>query len=180
MANFCGNCGTALLGEDPKTCSVCLTKHYLNPLPVAVAVLPVVENGETLGAVGVLRSKTSSIGAGKWGFPGGFLNLNENFSEGAARELLEETGIRVDPSKGQTIDTRISSNGANILVFIQFPALSLRDVLAATPDLKEVDDVNIVNNETDFAFSTHHAIFDLFVKPQKTPKKPLSARRKIL
>lgn len=32
-----------------------------------------------------------------WGLPGGSLELGENFSECAAREALEETGLRVEP-----------------------------------------------------------------------------------
>ncbi len=31
---------------------------------------------------------------GRWAFPGGFLEMEENADEGARRELLEETGIR--------------------------------------------------------------------------------------
>jgi 8-oxo-dGTP diphosphatase len=31
--------------------------------------------------------------AGKWGFPGGFLDRNETLKEGVLRELMEETGF---------------------------------------------------------------------------------------
>jgi ADP-ribose pyrophosphatase YjhB (NUDIX family) len=35
--------------------------------------------------------------AGRWGFPGGVLELGETVAEGAMRELFEETGIVADP-----------------------------------------------------------------------------------
>ena len=38
---------------------------------------------------------------GKWGIPGGFLELGETLAEGAARELHEETGIVVPPEQLQ-------------------------------------------------------------------------------
>jgi ADP-ribose pyrophosphatase YjhB (NUDIX family) len=34
--------------------------------------------------------------AGRWGFPGGVLELGETVAEGAMRELLEETGVVAD------------------------------------------------------------------------------------
>ena len=35
--------------------------------------------------------------AGRWGFPGGVLELGETVAEGAMRELLEETGVVAEP-----------------------------------------------------------------------------------
>src|SRR3989339_247731 len=45
--------------------------------------------------------KASSLlhGAGKWTMPGGKLNFGESFEEGAARETLEETGIKIQKLK---------------------------------------------------------------------------------
>ena len=34
---------------------------------------------------------------GKWSIPGGILELGESLAEGVAREVLEETGLRVEP-----------------------------------------------------------------------------------
>ncbi|MHC1563433.1 NUDIX domain-containing protein [Actinomycetospora sp. C-140] len=35
---------------------------------------------------------------GQWQAPGGVLELNETFEEGVAREVLEETGVLVEPT----------------------------------------------------------------------------------
>ncbi len=36
--------------------------------------------------------------AGRWGFPGGLLELGESVAEGAMRELKEETGVVAEPA----------------------------------------------------------------------------------
>ncbi len=36
--------------------------------------------------------------AGRWGFPGGVLELGETVAEGAMRELFEETGVVAEPA----------------------------------------------------------------------------------
>jgi len=58
-----------------------------------VGVLAVVLRGER--ALGVRRSNPAM--AGRWGFPGGVLELGETVAEGAMRELLEETGVVAEP-----------------------------------------------------------------------------------
>ncbi len=46
-------------------------------------------------------TKASSLlnGAGKWTMPGGKLHFGETFEEGAKREVIEETGIRLGSAK---------------------------------------------------------------------------------
>src|SRR5271166_762873 len=41
--------------------------------------------------------------AGRWGFPGGVLELGETVAEGAMRELLEETGVVAEPIGSLTV-----------------------------------------------------------------------------
>ena len=41
--------------------------------------------------------------AGRWGFPGGVLELGETVAEGAMRELLEETGVVAEPAGVLTV-----------------------------------------------------------------------------
>jgi ADP-ribose pyrophosphatase YjhB (NUDIX family) len=59
-----------------------------------VAVLAVVLRGER--ALVVQRAQEPN--AGRWGFPGGVLELGETVAEGAMRELAEETGIVAEPA----------------------------------------------------------------------------------
>ena len=54
-----------------------------------VAVLTVVLRGERA----LIVQRAQQPNAGRWGFPGGVLELGETVAEGAMRELAEETGI---------------------------------------------------------------------------------------
>jgi 8-oxo-dGTP diphosphatase len=46
----------------------------------------------------LLVERSKPPGIGKWGFPGGHLELGETIREAAIRELLEETGIVAVPA----------------------------------------------------------------------------------
>ena len=59
-----------------------------------VAVLAVVLRGEEA----LIVQRAQQPNAGRWGFPGGVLELGETVAEGAMRELYEETGIVAKPA----------------------------------------------------------------------------------
>ena len=59
-----------------------------------VAVLAVVLRGEQA----LIVQRAQQPNAGRWGFPGGVLELGETVAEGAMRELAEETGIVAKPA----------------------------------------------------------------------------------
>ena len=59
-----------------------------------VAVLAVVLRGEEA----LIVQRAQQPNAGRWGFPGGVLELGETVAEGAMRELAEETGIVAKPA----------------------------------------------------------------------------------
>jgi ADP-ribose pyrophosphatase YjhB (NUDIX family) len=54
-----------------------------------VAVLAAVTRGDRA----LIVQRAGQPNAGRWGFPGGVLELGETAAEGAMRELLEETGV---------------------------------------------------------------------------------------
>ncbi len=64
-----------------------------------VGVLAVVLRG---GKALVVRRSNPPM-AGRWGFPGGVLELGETVAQGAMRELLEETGIVAEPIAPLTV-----------------------------------------------------------------------------
>ena len=58
-----------------------------------VAVLAVVLRGEGSATRALIVQRAQQPNQGRWGFPGGVLELGETVADGAMRELQEETGI---------------------------------------------------------------------------------------
>jgi len=88
----CHFCGTGLgTGPYPRTCSGCGAQIWANPIPVAVALVPL--------AGGLLAIRRAiPPGVGKLALPGGFVEEHETWQHGCAREVREETGIVIDPA----------------------------------------------------------------------------------
>jgi 8-oxo-dGTP diphosphatase len=63
-----------------------------------VAVLAVVLRCDGSETRALIVQRAQQPNAGRWGFPGGVLELGETVGEGAMRELLEETGIAAKPA----------------------------------------------------------------------------------
>lgn len=63
-----------------------------------VAVLAVVLRGAGPDSRALIVQRAQQPNAGRWGFPGGVLELGETVGAGAMRELLEETGIVAEPA----------------------------------------------------------------------------------
>jgi len=94
-ADFCPRCGSGLAdrehdGRVRRYCADCAEFVWTNPVPVAIVA---VFDGED--ALFVERSVSPH--EGEWDLPGGFVEADEGPAAGAARELAEETGVRVDP-----------------------------------------------------------------------------------
>ena len=92
-----------------------------------VAVLAVVLRpmGEEARALIVQRAQQPN--AGRWGFPGGVLELGETVAEGAMRELLEETGIVAAPAGWLNIHDAISRDDEGRVQF-HYTLIAIRGV----------------------------------------------------
>jgi ADP-ribose pyrophosphatase YjhB (NUDIX family) len=93
----CSACGAAFPATAgyPKTCAACGFMVWANPIPVSVVLVPVAQGGRT-GLLVVTRG--IEPGRGRLALVGGFLEDLETWQQGGAREVLEETGVRVDPA----------------------------------------------------------------------------------
>ena len=69
-------------------CTGCERPHWSNPIPVAGILL--VRDGRILLT---RRSEEMSQGAGRWAFPGGFVESGETTEEAAVRETREEANV---------------------------------------------------------------------------------------
>jgi len=88
---FCPQCGGTLeAGPDHLYCPVCDKRYWSNPVPGAQAL--VVRDGRVL-----LGRRRDDPGAGRWDIPGGFLQEGEEALAALRRELLEETGLEIEP-----------------------------------------------------------------------------------
>ena len=76
-----------------------------------IAVLAVVLRGEGPDTRALIVQRAQQPNAGRWGFPGGVLELGETVAEGAMRELMEETGIVAEPAGLLDVHDAVSRDG---------------------------------------------------------------------
>ena len=88
---FCPRCGAGLEpGTGNTRCTACGEIYWANPVP-AVQGLVVESDRVLLGRRGIEPSR------GKWDIPGGFIAETEHPLDALRRELVEETGLDVEP-----------------------------------------------------------------------------------
>lgn len=77
---------------------------YDNPRP-AVTVDCVLFSGGPRGLQVLLIQRGGAPFAGRWAFPGGFVEKDEDLKDAALRELQEETGLELDAAAVQQVGT---------------------------------------------------------------------------
>jgi NADH pyrophosphatase NudC (nudix superfamily) len=89
--DHCGYCGHRFAAEQawPRLCAACGNTLYLNPMPIAVCLVPIGD-----GLLCVRRAIPPF--AGQLALPGGYIDRAETWQQAAARELFEETGLHID------------------------------------------------------------------------------------
>lgn len=91
----CPKCGGAFVVNDwkSKRCTACGFNYYFNPSAATVALV-------TDGRGGLLVSTRAGEPAkGTLDLPGGFVDMGETAEDGVAREVMEETSLRVTEAR---------------------------------------------------------------------------------
>lgn len=155
--SYCSYCGQVFVEAHPwpRTCGRCETITYLNPVPVVVIVLPVDD-----GVLCVRRSIPPGVGL--LALPGGFLDVGETWQQGAARELFEETGIRIDPD--EIAELRVLSPPppqALVLIFGLAHARKAGELPTFEPN-SETSELVVLTGPQELAFSLHTQVLREF------------------
>lgn len=144
---FCSFCGVKHIAETwPRTCGACSQTTFRNPIPVVVMAV----RTTTQGLLIVKRAIPPQIGA--WALPGGYVDFGETWQEAGAREVLEETGISIEPGRIRLVEIQNSANH-NMLIF------GSHQGMVKVPDYfqpnSEVSDIWDLQGPKELAFSTH-------------------------
>ncbi len=156
--NYCSNCGSKDIdfkipeGDHlPRfVCLQCETIHYQNPRMIVGCII---ENKK--GKI-MLCKRGIEPRLGYWNLPCGFLENNESIEDGALREVLEETGAKVELVNLHTIYNLSKAQQ----VYLIFRAKMLNDHFELTPESTAIEffELDEIPWE-DIAFSSNsHAI----------------------
>ncbi|MDI5972110.1 NUDIX domain-containing protein [Streptomyces sp. SL13] len=150
--SHCPHCGHHFPADAgwPRRCAACGGSTYRNPLPVAVALLPVRDESGT--GLTVIR-RTIAPSNGELALPGGFMEIGESWQQAVTRELGEETGIPADPDTVRLADVRTDLAG-HLLVFGLLPALDAAALPPSTPT-DETQGWQLIHAPTPLGFPLH-------------------------
>jgi ADP-ribose pyrophosphatase YjhB (NUDIX family) len=159
--SHCSYCGHPFEIDQawPRLCAACGNTSFINPVPVAVVLLPVDD-----GVLVVRRNIPPQIG--QLALPGGYINRGESWQQAGARELAEETDIVIQPSDLREFRVKSAPGSTTLLVFGLAPPQRSHDLPPFTPN-EETQEISVVQAPQELAFSTHtEALQEYFVSRQ--------------
>lgn len=150
--SHCSSCGAPydVVTAWPRTCPACGGTAYRNPLPVAVALLPV---SSPLGTGLVVVTRTIEPQRGGIALPGGFIDHSEEWQHAVVRELEEETGIKAGKDDVVLADA-LSSPGGHLLLFGLLPQRPSSALPPPTPT-DETEGWHLLHEPAELAFPLH-------------------------
>ncbi|MFJ2896725.1 NUDIX domain-containing protein [Streptomyces sp. NPDC087218] len=150
--SHCGGCGApyAAAAGWPRTCAACGSTAYRNPLPVAVALLPVTGPDGT-GLVVITRTIPPRLGG--IALPGGFIDHDEDWKHAVVRELREETGIEAAEQDVRLADA-LSSPAGHLLLLGLLPPRPATALPPSAPT-DETAGFQVLRTPAELAFPLH-------------------------
>lgn len=165
-ALYCTYCGGRFQQEDwPRTCGNCGKTTFRNPLPVVVVLLPVTAAGgadpASPGLLVIRRAVRSDPGHGRLALPGGFIDYKDpTWQAAAAREVWEETGIRLPPDGFREFAVR-SAPDHTLLFFVLAQPVAAAD-LPKFAGTNETNEMTVVPGPQELAFPLHTEVARLY------------------
>lgn len=146
----CSWCGAAYAPELawPRKCSGCGNVSYINPIPVALCLLPV--DG---GLLVIRRAIPPAVG--QLALPGGYIDFGETWQLAAARELLEETGVVIDAAEVQHFRTHSSGTGDGVLLIFGVAGERCWESLTFAPQDADASEMLVIRGKQPLAFPLH-------------------------
>lgn len=156
---FCALCGADMelrtILPDRKRFRACPQCGFVFfPSPKLVAGCVVVERGRVL-----LLKRGIEPALGKWTFPGGFVDFAEPAADAAARETLEEVGLRVNLGPLLGVYTDPANAKAQVIVYLATPVGGELTLSEEATEIRYFTPEAIVWDSLAFR-STHDALTD--------------------
>jgi ADP-ribose pyrophosphatase YjhB (NUDIX family) len=166
--SHCSYCGQpfAPAAPWPRTCAQCGRVSYVNPVPVAVTLVPV-EAGLLVVRRGLEPER------GRLALPGGYINLGETWQAAGAREVQEETGVCIDPARIREFAVR-SAPDSTVLIFGLAAAMRRADLPAFTLDAETLDCL-VLDQPEELAFPLHTAVVQDYFQGRRALASAASA-----
>lgn len=136
---------------------------FNSPSPVCVGVIPVTGPDGAIGFLGVRRAIPPFVG--EVALAGGFLGTNEDPVAGMVREVLEETGIAIDPTTVEAAGLPRMAHNNNLLSFFRSTEVLSYDILKqANENLHTTDgeasELVFITPETTLCFPLHQEVIN--------------------
>ena len=159
--SHCSYCGTSFHEDQrwPRTCTHCGNTSFLNPIPVAVVLVPM-DGGVLAIRRGIEPRK------GKLALPGGYIGLGESWQEAGAREVLEETGLALVPDEIREFRVHSAPDGTLLIFGLAQPRI-LSALLPFVPN-EEVTERVILTAPIEMAFPLHAEIVAAFFADKRS------------
>jgi ADP-ribose pyrophosphatase YjhB (NUDIX family) len=151
--SHCSACGSPFAADAgwPRTCGVCGTVSYRNPLPVAVALLPVRHSD---GPALVVIRRTIQPRLGQLALPGGFIDFGESWEQAVVRELAEETGIMASAADVTLAGALTDAPGGYLLLFGLLPVRDAAELPPSVPT-DETEGHQLLHAPEELGFDLH-------------------------
>ncbi len=169
LFQFCPRCGEALAPERP--CPACGYRQYRNPVAVVAGVLLSSEDalpspGRSIApgqATHILLVRRSGTHAGAWCIPCGYVDYEEDIRAAAAREMREETGLRVAVEEICAVKSN-AHDPENRTVGIWFFVRYLGGAIRAGDDASEAAFAPLRNPPSELAFPTDREVIEALAR----------------